>query len=197
MFDRVVLSTDDDAIAELARSYGCEVPFKRPADLAQDDTPHLPVLQHAVASLDEREAYRPEAVMILQPTSPLRRAEDISAASTTLAGDSADSLVSVSLVPSHMNPMRMLRIDREGRATLFVSGDPVRRRLNRRQDMPEAWVMNGAIYTFRTHVLRDKEPSLYGSSTVAMPMSSPYDISIDTLEDWEAAEKALGYHHGS
>ena len=59
------------------------------------------------------------------------------------------------------------------------------------------WVMNGAIYAFRTHVLHDQEPSLYGNSTVAMPMTSPYDISIDTLEDWEAAEKALGYHHGS
>lgn len=197
VFDRVVLSTDDGAIAELARNCGCEVPFIRPADLARDDTPHLPVLQHALAWLQEHEAYRPDAVMILQPTSPLRRAEDISAASGTLSGSDADSLVSVSLVPSHMNPMRMLRIDREGHATLFVSGDPVRRRINRRQDMAEAWVMNGAIYAFRTHVLHDQEPSLYGNSTVAMPMTSPYDISIDTLEDWEAAEKALGYHHGS
>jgi CMP-N-acetylneuraminic acid synthetase len=57
--------------------------------------------------------------------------------------------------------------------------------------------MNGAIYAFRTHVLHEQEPSLYGSSTVAMAMTSPYDISIDTLEDWEAAEKALGYDHGS
>jgi N-acylneuraminate cytidylyltransferase len=150
-----------------------------------------------VTWLQQHEAYRPDAVMILQPTSPLRRADDIHAAAALLAGSGADSLVSVSPVPAHMNPMRMLRIDAQGRAALFVTGEPVRRRINRRQDLPEAWVMNGAIYAFRTHVLYGNEPSLYGSSTIVMPMTSPYDISIDTLEDWEAAEKALEHDHGS
>jgi CMP-N,N'-diacetyllegionaminic acid synthase len=95
-----------------------------------------------------------------------------------------------------MNPMRMLRLDAAGRAVLFVTGEPVRRRINRRQDMPDAWVMNGAIYAFRTRVLWGAEPSLYGNSTVAMPMPDPFGISIDTLDDWSAAEHALGSHHG-
>jgi CMP-N,N'-diacetyllegionaminic acid synthase len=80
---------------------------------------------------------------------------------------------------------------------LFVTGEPVRRRINRRQDMPEAWVMNGALYAFRTRVLFAAEPSLYGNSTAAMPLPDPYGISIDTPEDWLDAEKALEGSHGS
>jgi CMP-N-acetylneuraminic acid synthetase len=91
----------------------------------------------------------------------------------------------------------MLRIDAAGRATLFFSGEPIRKRINRRQDMPAAWVMNGAIYAFRTRLLFDAEPNLYGNSTVAMYMRDPSGLSIDTPSDWEAAEKALGYRHGS
>jgi CMP-N-acetylneuraminic acid synthetase len=169
----------------------------RPADLARDETPHLPVLQHAVQWLTEHQSYRPDAVVILQPTSPLRRGEHIRQAIELLARSEADSVVSVSPVPAHMNPMRMLRVDENGRAVLFVSGEPVRRRINRRQDMPQAWVMNGALYAFRTHVLFAAEPSLYGNSTLALPLPDPYGLSIDTPEDWSDAEKVIGYHHGS
>jgi CMP-N,N'-diacetyllegionaminic acid synthase len=197
VFDRVILSTDDEAIAAYSREAGCEVPFMRPADLARDETPHLPVLQHAVDWLAAHEQYRPDAVVILQPTSPLRRAADIREAVDLLARHDVDSVLTVSAVPAHMNPMRMLRVDAQGRATLFVSGEPVRRRINRRQDMPEAWVMNGALYAFRTRVLHGPEPSLYGASTLALPLADPYGISIDTPDDWIEAEKALGYFHGS
>ena len=196
-FDRLLVSTDDFAIAEYARSQGCDAPFMRPPELARDETPHLPVMQHAVQWAADHEAYHPDAVMILQPTSPLRRAEHMTEAASLLAASGADSVVSVSAVPAHMNPMRMLRIEDGGRATLFVTGDPIRQRINRRQDLPAAWVMNGAIYVFRTPVLFAAEPSLYGQSTVAMPMRDPFGLSIDTPEDWEEAEKALGYHHGS
>lgn len=198
MLDRLILSTDDDAIAGHARAYGCDVPFMRPAELARDETPHLPVMQHAVEWLAAHQAYRPDAVVILQPTSPLRRAADIRAAVELLGRhDDADSALTVSAVPAHMHPMRMLRVDASSRAVLFVSGEPVRRRINRRQDLPEAWVMNGAVYAFRTRVLYAPEPSLYGDSTLALPMADPFGISIDTPEDWSDAELALGYHHGS
>ena len=169
----------------------------RPSELARDETPHLPVLQHAVSWLAEHQAYRPDAVIILQPTSPIRRAEHIHEAMTLLSRRDVDSVVSVSAVPPHMNPMRMLRVDENGGAALFVSGEPVRRRINRRQDMPEAWVMNGALYAFRTDVLFDAEPSLYGDRTIAMRMPDPFGISIDTPDDWLEAEKVIGYHHGS
>jgi CMP-N-acetylneuraminic acid synthetase len=189
-FDRVILSTDDEAIAEFGRAQGCEVPFLRPAELAADDTPHLPVMQHAVTWL-EQDGYRADVVMILQPTSPLRRAEDIREALRLLDESGADSVLTVSDVAAHVHPMRMLRVDDHGRASLFVSGEPVRRRLNRRQDLPPAYVMNGSIYAFRPRVLSGDEPSLYGSSTVALRTPEPFGLSIDDAHDWAAAERAL------
>lgn len=189
--DRVILSTEDEAIATAGRDLGCDVPFIRPPDLARDDTPHLPVIQHATRWMQERVNYQPDAVMILQPTSPLRAAEDIAAAVALLDTSGADSVLSVTEVPVHAHPMRTLRLDATGEAVLFVSGDPVRTRINRRQDLPPAWVMNGAIYACRTRLLFDAEPSLYGDRVVAYRMPAERSLSIDDLEDWHAAERAL------
>ena len=198
--DRVIVSTEDAAIAAAARSMGCDVPFMRPAELARDETPHLPVIQHAVQWLRVEAGYEPDVVLILQPTSPLRSAIDIAGALRMLELSDADSVVSVSEVSPHAHPMRMLRVDDQNHATLFATGEPVRKRVNRRQDMPKAWVMNGAIYACRTAVLFDAEPSLYGDRVVAFPMPAERSISIDDFEDWDAAERALArrppeHHH--
>jgi CMP-N-acetylneuraminic acid synthetase len=190
-FDRLILSTDSEDIAAAGRALGCDAPFQRPAELARDETPHLPVLQHAIQWLDERQQYRPDAVMILQPTSPLRQPLHIRESIALLERSGADSVVSVSEVPAHYNPMRMLRVDDRGMASLFVSGQPVRRRINRRQDMPAAWTMNGAIYLFRTTLLFAAEPSLYGEQTAAYVMPHHDGISIDSLDDWADAERLL------
>jgi N-acylneuraminate cytidylyltransferase len=198
--DRLILSTEDPKIAEVARSLGCEVPFMRPRELAQDDTPHLPVIQHAARWLLEHQNYKADVVLILQPTSPLRSSADIAAALRMLELSGADSVVSVNEVPAHDHPMRMLRVDEQGNAVLFATGQPVRKRINRRQDLPKAWVMNGAVYACRTDVLFAPEPSLYGDRVVAYPMPVERSISIDTPEDWEEAERALArqphdHHH--
>jgi CMP-N,N'-diacetyllegionaminic acid synthase len=190
-FDRLILSTDADDIAAAGRALGCDVPFLRPADLARDDTPHLPVLQHAVRWLGEHEQYTPDAVMILQPTSPFRRPAHIRESIALLDRSGADSVVSVSEVPAHYNPMRTLRLDDRGMASLFVTGQPVRRRINRRQDIPTAWTMNGAVYLFRTPLLFASEPSLYGDRTAAYVMSPADGISIDSRDDWSDAERIL------
>jgi CMP-N-acetylneuraminic acid synthetase len=189
--DRVILSTEDAAIADAGRALGCEVPFLRPAELANDDTPHLPVIQHAARWMREQAGYDAGAVMILQPTSPLRSADDITAAARLLESSGADSVVSVSEVSAHAHPMRMLRVDDRGHAVLFATGEPVRRRINRRQDLPQAWVMNGAIYACRTSVLFDAEPSLYGDRVAAYAMPAERSVSIDDVEDWAAAERGL------
>jgi CMP-N-acetylneuraminic acid synthetase len=190
-FDRLIVTTDDALIAEIARNSGCEVPFMRPADLARDDTPHLPVMQHAVAWLDEHDRYRPDCTMILQPTSPLRQPHHVREAIDLMVASGADSVVSVSDVPVHYHPMRTLRVDASGCATLLVTGDPIGRRINRRQDLPPAWAMNGAIYLFRTSLLFDREPDLYGAHSLVYVMAPPYDISIDSPADWVEAERAL------
>jgi CMP-N-acetylneuraminic acid synthetase len=192
VFDRLILSTDDEQAAAIAGAAGCEVPFMRPASLAADDTPHLPVMQHALTWLRDRERYTPEWVMILLPTSPLRQPVHIREAVDLALESGADSVVGVDELPPHYNPMRVVTVDGEGWARLFVGGQPVRRRPGRRQDMPQAWVLNGAIYVFRTSLLFDPiEPSLYGDRVMAYKMSSPYGFNIDDADDWDAAERAL------
>lgn len=191
VFDRLILSTDDPGIADVARGLTCEVPFIRPADLARDDTPHLPVMQHAVAWLEAHNAYVSDFVMILQPTSPLRQSHHIREAVELIVRTGADSVVGVRAVPPHFHPLRMLRVDEQGEATLFVGGRPVRQRLKRRQDLPEAWAINEAVYLFRRSVLFDPDPSLYGDRSVAYVMPARYSVSIDDLDDWADAERAI------
>jgi CMP-N,N'-diacetyllegionaminic acid synthase len=191
-FDRLILSTDDEEAARIARGLGCEVPFMRPAALSADDTPHLPVMQHAVAWLRDEQGYRPDWVMILMPTSPLRQASHIVEAIALAERSGADSVVSVDEMPAHYHPMRALTIDAGGWARLFVGDRPVRERAVRRQGMPEAWVFNGAIYLFRTPLLFDPvAPSLYGDKVAAYVMPAPYGSNIDDPDDWERVEQTL------
>jgi CMP-N,N'-diacetyllegionaminic acid synthase len=82
-------------------------------------------------------------------------------------------------------------VDGDGWARLFVGGLPVKRRPGRRQDMPPAWVLNGAIYLFKTRCLYDPEPSLYGDRVAAMVMPPPYGLNLDDPEDWERVERLL------
>jgi CMP-N,N'-diacetyllegionaminic acid synthase len=191
-FDRVILSTDDPAAAALAKRAGCEVPFMRPAALAADDTPHLPVMQHALGWLRDEARYEPDSVMTLLPTSPLRQPAHLREAVELELSSGADSVIGVDELPSHFNPMRVVTIDASGWAHLFIGGQPVKRRPGRRQDMPPAWVMNGAIYLFKTKFLFDPvEPNLYGERVAAMVMPPPYGLNLDDPEDWERAERII------
>ncbi|MCU1384173.1 MAG: hypothetical protein JWL71_2870 [Acidobacteria bacterium] len=192
VFDRLILSTDDEAAARIARDLGCEVPFMRPAELSADDTPHLPVMQHAVAWMRDRERYEPSWVMILMPTSPLRRPADIVDSVALAMRSGADSVVSVDAMPAHFHPLRAVTMDRDGWARLLVGDRPVKQRPVRRQDMPEAWVFNGAIYLFRASLLFDAaEPSLYGDRVAAHIMPAPFGSNIDDPEDWANVERLL------
>jgi CMP-N,N'-diacetyllegionaminic acid synthase len=191
VFDRLILSTDDDETAAIGRRLGCEVPFMRPAALAADDTPHLPVMQHAVAWLRDHERYEPEWVMILMPTSPLRQPRHIVESVELALSSGADSVVSVDRVPAHFHPLRMLSVDEHGWARLYPGDRPVRHRPVRRQGMPDAWVFNGAIYLFKSALLFDADPSLYGDRVASYPMTPPYGQNIDDAADWAEAERLL------
>jgi CMP-N,N'-diacetyllegionaminic acid synthase len=193
VFDRLILSTDDEEAARIARELGCEVPFIRPAELSADDTPHLPVMQHAVAWMRDEQGYEADWVMILMPTSPLRQPSHIVESVALALRSGADSVISVDEIPAHFNPMRAVTIDQDGWARLLVGDRPVKRRPVRRQDVPKAWVFNGAIYLFRASLLTDQaEPSLYGDRVAAYVMPSPYGSNIDDPEDWAKVERLLG-----
>jgi CMP-N,N'-diacetyllegionaminic acid synthase len=192
-FDRLILSTDDEEAARMARELGCEVPFIRPAELSADDTPHLPVMQHAVAWMRDEQGYEADWVMILMPTSPLRQPSHIVESVALALRSGADSVVSVDEIPAHFNPMRAVTIDDDGWARLLVGDRPVKRRPVRRQDVPKAWVFNGAIYLFRGSLLTDQnQPNLYGDRVAAYVMPAPYGSNIDDPEDWAKVERLLG-----
>ena len=191
VFDRLILSTDDEAAARIAEGLGCEVPFMRPAALCADDTPHLPVMQHAVAWMRDAQQYQPEWVMILMPTSPLRQSTHIVESVALAIECGADSVVSVDRMPAHFHPLRAVTVDGDGWARLYVGSRAVRERPVRRQGMPEAWVFNGAIYLFKAALLTAAEPSLYGDRVAAYRMAPPFGHNIDDEGDWTEAERIL------
>lgn len=188
--DRIILSTDDEQIAEVAKQFGCEVPFLRSKELAEDKTGHLPVAQHAVQWLKDKENYFPDYVMILQPTSPLRQAFHIKGAADLILKSGADSVLSVAEISENFSPHKAMVIE-SGELKLF-NGQPVRKRIARRQDLGKTYWSIGSIYLFKTELLFDKdEPNFYGDTVMPYIVDDKYVVDINIPEDWEKAEKAL------
>lgn len=192
VFDRVILSTDDREIADIGKRFGAEVPFLRPPELAQDTTPHLPVMQHAVTWLKEHDHYEPDYVCILQPTAPLRRAFHLREAVELLTRTGADSVVSMVEIPGHFSPHWAVEVDDQGLGKLLLSKEPIRKRVPRRQNLPKAYAHSGAIYLFRAALLFDPvDPSFYGDRVAGYVMEDKYNINIDDPGDWRLAEAAI------
>jgi CMP-N-acetylneuraminic acid synthetase len=184
---RVILSTDSPEIAAAGRSCGLDVPFLRPADLAHDQTPMVPVLQHVLAMLGD-DGLSPDVLVLLQPTSPLRRAEHIDQAVERLKVTAADSVVSVVEVPHHFNPVSVLR-DENGRLVPYGQEATV----TRRQDKPRVFARNGpAVLAVRAEVIR--RGSLYGDDSRAMLMTPEESIDIDSAWDLAVADWMLTRH---
>lgn len=183
---RVVLSTDDEGIAEVGRACGLEVPFLRPPELAMDDTPTLPVLQHAVAEL-EKAGDRFDAVCLLQPTSPFRRPWDIDGCVELLEKGGLDAVVSVLPVPPEHNPHWVYVHDGEGLLRLATGEDQP---IPRRQELPPAFHRDGAVYVTRRDVLMEGH-SLYGRRLGGYLADPWWSVNLDTPTDWERAERLL------
>jgi CMP-N-acetylneuraminic acid synthetase len=181
---RVVLSTDDPEIAETGRGCGLEVPFLRPAELARDDTPTLPVVRHAVLEL-EKAGERFDAVCLLQPTSPFRRAEDVDGCIELLETAGLDAVVSVLPVPPEHNPHWVYFQDGEGLLRLATGEDQP---IPRRQELPPAFHRDGSVYVTRRDVLLSG--SLYGRRLGGY-LTSGRSVNLDTPADWDRAEQMM------
>jgi CMP-N-acetylneuraminic acid synthetase len=164
---------------------GLEVPFLRPADLAGDETPMLSVIEHAVAEL-EADGWRPGIVILLQPTSPLRRPEHIRRSVEILRETGADSVVSVVEVPRHLSPDYVMRVE-AGRLVPFL---PEGERITRRQDARAAYVRDGTVYTFWLRTLRETG-SIYGRDCRPMIVPASESLTIDGPDDWAEAERRI------
>lgn len=183
---RVVLSTDDAEIAEIGRRCGLDVPFMRPAELARDDTPSLPVVQHAMRWLEDHgETY--DAVCLLEPTSPFRRAADIDACIELLVKTGADAVASVLPVPHVYNPHWVFFRDPEGLLHLSTGEAAI---IPRRQLLPPAFHRDGSVYVTRRDVLLVQN-SLYGKRLVGYPIPPEFSHDLNTEEDWRLAEERL------
>jgi CMP-N,N'-diacetyllegionaminic acid synthase len=178
--DRVIVSTDDPAIAEAARAAGGEVPFMRPEELARDDTPSEPVVLHALAELEEGYDY----VVLLQPTSPFRRAEDIDNAVRLCQQMRAAACVAVSL--AKQSPWWTFTLDEESRLSRILPEIPGRRR----QDMPKVYYPNGAVFVAEAARFR-AQPTFYPEDIVGYPMPPERALDIDTKLDFLIAETML------
>lgn len=183
---KIVLTTDDSEIAEAGRSLGIDVPFLRPAELSSDDTPTFPVVCHAVKQLESTgETF--DAICLLQPTNPLRRAEDIDSCIELLESTGADSVISVLPVPTSYNPKWVYwRNEHEEMVLSTGENSPV----SRRQDLPPAFHRDGSIYVTRRNVL-DDYGNLYGTKVHGFELDPRRSVNIDTNQDWALAERML------
>jgi CMP-N-acetylneuraminic acid synthetase len=184
---RVILTTEDAELAELGRALGLEVPFLRPAELARDETPMLPVVQHALRWL-EAHGERADAVCLLQPTHPLRRSEDVDACIALLEESGADAVVTVLPVPPEFNPHWVYFRSASGELALATGeAAPV----PRRQELPPAFCREGSVYVTRRDVVLEGG-SLYGRRLLGLPVPRERSVNLDTPEDWRRAETLLG-----
>jgi N-acylneuraminate cytidylyltransferase len=184
---RTIVSTDDEEIAAVARQYGAETPFLRPAEFAQDNTTDFPVFTHALGWLREHEGYQPEIVVQLRPTSPIRPPEMVDGAIQLLLDHpQADSVRGI--VPSGQNPFKMWRVDETGRMRPLLSVPGIAEPFNApRQALPQTYWQTGHIDAIRVSTILEKN-SLSGETILPLHIDPRYTIDIDTLKDWARAE---------
>jgi N-acylneuraminate cytidylyltransferase len=181
---KVVVSTDDTEIRSMAIVAKAEAPFLRPAYLAQDNTPTLPVVQHALQYyLEQGERF--DAVCLLQPTTPFRKKGLIDQAIEKFISTGADALVSVVPVPHEFNPHWVFEPNGLGFLTIATGEKEI---IPRRQELPHAYARDGAIYLTKSSVILENN-SLYGDQLTYIENDPEYYVNIDTQADWELAEK--------
>ncbi len=183
LIDKLIVSTDDKEIAAVARDYGGEVPFMRPAELATDDSPEILSWKHAVDCCEKMEQRNIDVLVSIPTTSPLREANDIERCLRTLLESDADAVITVS--ESERNPyFNMVRIDGEGYARLAIDANS---NIGHRQNAPKIFDITTVAYAVRVPFLKKARYLFEGKiKTVMVPKERALDI--DTLLDFEIAE---------
>ena len=184
---RTIVSTDDDEIAGIARGYGAETPFLRPAEFAQDNSLDFPVFTHVLGWLKDNEGYQPDILLQLRPTSPIRPPDCVDQAiQILLEHPEADSVRGV--IPSGQNPFKMWKITEQGHMTPLLSLPGILEPYNApRQVLPQTYWQTGHIDAIRLSTILNKG-SLSGDVIYPLPIDPRYAIDIDTLRDWQRAE---------
>ena len=179
--DRVVVSTDDNQIADVAKKYGAEVPFMRPAELASDTASTIDVIFNTIDWFEKYENYQPTYILLLQPTSPLRIVEDIEGAIQILSDKKAQAVVSVCETDHH--PWWSNILPEDGNMKNFIKPDIV---MKRRQDLPTFYRINGAIYLAEMDYIHEHNEFL-GPATFAYEMPKSRSVDVDSDIDFKLA----------
>lgn len=187
MIDTVVVSTDDETIAQISREAGAQVPFLRPAALATDQSPSIDTVIHALQYfIEQGRAF--DAVCLLQPTSPFRHLAEVEKAIQHFINQNADSLISVREVPHTYNPHWVFETEETTPFLKIATGE--KQIISRRQDLPKAYYRDGALYLTKSEIVLE-DRSLYGQKIAHYLIKESPAINIDTMEDWEKAERAI------
>ena len=182
--DRCIVSTDSPEIAEVARRYGADIPFTRPAELATSEIAIWPVLQHALAEVERQEGKPYEYLLLTDPTSPGRLPEQISDAFRRLkAKPEADGIIAVS--KPDFNPMWVCVVEKDGWMTDLID---TAARYVRRQDVPVVHRINGSFYIWRAEVVRKRSSWREGTRLLQYVTDETRAFAIDTLEEFQKAE---------
>jgi|TARA_Y100000310_G_scaffold192840_1_gene192745 CMP-N-acetylneuraminic acid synthetase len=184
---RVIVSTEDTEIKEVSLNCGAEV-IDRPTDLAQDNSPTLPVLQHTVQTLKDNNE-KVKLIVLLQSTAQFQNTEEIDEAIEKVLNGNWDSLISLSPVPKHFNPIWQKEINDNGQVLNVSNSEPINddKKSTRRQDLKQTYWKNGQIYIMTPETLM-KQNSLFGERCTSYIINRDI-VNIDTEEDWKQAEK--------
>ena len=181
--DKIIVSTDDEEIAQISREYGAEVPFIRPKELAQDDSSSIDVLLHAMLFMENEAQFLFNILLLLQVTSPLRYTQDIDNCIELLVSEKADNVFSVT--KAHSNPyFNMIERNEEGKVRLVKDGA-----FTTRQSAPAIFELNGSIYVWWKNILEEKK-CVFMENSRAFVMPRERSVDIDDLLDFKIV-KAL------
>ncbi|WP_294958245.1 acylneuraminate cytidylyltransferase family protein [uncultured Flavobacterium sp.] len=186
LLTEVIVSTEDEQISEIAKGLGAKVPFFRPMSLAEDNTPTVDVVIHALKWYESQSVFF-DAVCLLQVTCPFRTVEFLNKAIERFVEKDTDSLVSVLKVPHVYNPHWTFEEDHEGNLKNTAGDSQI---ISRRQELPTAYHRDGSVYITKSKVLL-KEHSLYGKSIAFIESDPESYVNIDTLADWKKAEEII------
>lgn len=182
LFKHVVVSTDSNEIAEMAKTYGADAWFLRPSELATDEAPKLPVIRHAFLEAGKHYGQQFDVLIDLDATSPLRLVEDIKGAYEQFVEEDADILITAS--PCRKNPYFNMveQVNARIQRVKKLETSPTRR-----QDAPEVFDMNASIYIWKRHALLEND-TLFTDKTSLYVMPKERSVDIDTELDWEFVE---------
>lgn len=180
--DKLILSTEDNKIINIAKNLGVDVPFKRPVHLSKDKSGSLEVVQHAIDFYEKQNIYF-DAALLLQPTTPFRTNGFIDFAIEKFLDNKCDALVSVLPVPHQYNPHWVFESNPDGNLNISTGDKNI---IPRRQDLPKAYFRDGSLYLTKTEVI--KKGSLYGNTLSYIQSEPEFYVNIDTEEDWKKAE---------